>query len=257
MLDTQEYAKLLNSVGQQGAKTSKRRPLTPIQCAEYIQKLVEAEPESKDKIAKRLSLGKPKNVTNMYKKRDTSQIQMFLNLLKLSSKSRQHAGWQYDGYPYIPFSTMAQLATMKNLTSQEQDMIIQSIHNSKNKKRVLGKEDIKKIKKWRNENPDLSIEECIKTVFDLKPVTTVNHIIIIEIHNSLQEFINSHDDYGEKILYMLRNNLPGEFYDITAGESAMSISMNEDAYKIFHEHQYMKKISYTKFFNKFLENKIE
>lgn len=251
--DVKTYAKLLNSVGQQGMGAGRKRPLSPVQCAEYIQRLIDEEGESLEKIAERLNLGKQRDMSNMYKPRDTTQITSFLNLLKVSPKSRDLAGWLTDEYPRIPFSVISQLSTM---TPEDQDLIIQSILNSKDKKRTLGKEDVKKIKKWRNENPNLSIRECIAKVLQLKPVTVVTHMVVVEIHGKLRQFIESNPDYEEMLLNMLRKGMEGEFHDIDAGKSVMAISMDEKAYKAFYEHQYKKGSSYTKFLDGFLESRI-
>ncbi len=252
-MDIKSYAQLLNSVAVQGTGPNKKRPLTPVECAEYIQRIIDEEGDSLDKIAERLDLGKSKNMSNMYKKRDTAQVTSFLNLLKVSEKSRNLAGWAYDGYPKIPFSVISQLSTMM---PDEQDMIIQSILNGKDKKRMLGKEDIKKIKKWRNENPDLSIKECITKILKLKPVVITTNIVVCEINEKLGKFIKSTSNYREKLLNILKDNLDGKFYSIDAGNSVIAISMDDMAYKIFYEHQYNKGISYTRFLDEFLENKI-
>ena len=251
--DVKAYADLLNSVGQQGLGAGRKRPLSPVQCAEYIQRLISEEGESLDKIAERLNLGKPQNTSNPYKPRNTSQITSFLNLLKVSPISRELAGWSTDE-SHISFSTIAQLSTM---TTEEQDLIIQSILKSKDKKRTLNKEDVKKIKKWRNENPDLSITECIEKVLQLKPVTVVTHVIVVEVYDKLRRFIASNSDYEEKLLNILHNNLKGKFHNIDTGNSVMTISMDEEAYKIFFEHQYKKNSSYTKFLYSVLESRIE
>lgn len=251
--DVKTYAKLLNSVGQQGLGAGRKRPLSPVQCAEYIQRLIDEEGESMEKVAERLNLGKQRNMSNMYKPRDTTQITSFLNLLKVSPKSRELAGWLTDEYPHIPFSVISQLSTM---TPEDQDLVIQSILNSKDKKRTLGKEDIKKIKKWRNKNPDMPIRECIEKVLQLKPVTIVTHVVVVEICDKLRLFIESSPDYEQKLLSMLQNEVGGQFHDINVGKSVMAISMNAEAFKTFYEQQYKKGSSYTKFLNSFLENKI-
>lgn len=252
--DVKTYAKLLNSVGQQGLGPGRRRPLSPVQCAKYIRRLINEENESLDKISERLNLGKPKNAkSKMYKSRDTSQVNMFLNLLKVSDKSRDLVGWSTDEYPYIPFSTVAQLSTF---TSEEQDLIIQSILKSDGKKMALSRDDIKEIKKWRNENPDLPIKEGIEKVLKLKAVT-VTHVVVVEVHDRLRGFIDSYPDYKEKLLDIFRGHLPGMFHRIDASRSVMAISMDEEAYKVFHEHQYGQDSSFTKFLDDFLENRIE
>lgn len=249
--DVKSYAKLLNSVG---TGSIQKRPLTPVECAKFIQRLIDEEGESLEKIAERLDLGKSQNMSKIYKKRDTTQVIKFLNLLKVSEKSRNLAGWLYDDYPLIPFSTISEFSTF---TPEEQNTIIQSIFNTKDKKKILGKEDVKKIKKWRKLNPDTSIDEYVKKVLKLKPVTITTHLVVSEINASLGQFIQTNPDYKKKILDILQESLDGEFYDIDAGNSVIAISMNETAYKIFHISQYNNGVSYTQFLNTLLENKIE
>ena len=244
---------LLKSVGVQGSGPNKIRPLQPVECAQYIKRLIDEEGDTLHQVAERLNLGKPKDQSNLYKKRDTAQVTSFLNLLRLSEKSRQLAGWDSDGYPLIPFSTMSQLVTM---APGEQDMIIQSIFTAKDKKKTLGKEDVKTIKKWRNANPNLPIEECIEKILKLKPTTIITHIIVAEIRKTLREFISSNKDYREKLLDILRKNLEGEFYDIDSTTILITISMDKIAYNTFHEKQYKQNISFTQFLNDFLEDKI-
>lgn len=253
-MDVKSYSKLLLSVGQQGLGAGRKRPLSPVQCAEYIKRLIEEEGESLDKIAKRLNLGKPVDSYNMYKKRDTSQITSFLNLLKVSPKSRDLAGWSTDEHPYIPFSTISELHT---LIPDQQDIILQTINKSKNKRRALGKEDVKKIKKWLKENPNLSIEECVEKVLQLKPVTVTTYMIVVEINDRLRQFISENVDYEDKLLNILEDGLAGKFYGANAGKLVMAISMDKEAHKIFHEYQYKRGSSYAQFLNKFLETKLE
>lgn len=253
VMDAKSYAKLLNSVAQQGRGGGHKRPLTPVECAKAIRRIQTEEGDSLEQIAERLDLGKPKNMSNMYKKRDTTQVNVFLNLLKLSDKIQDLAGWATEGYPKIPFSTVSQLSS---LPTEEQDIIVQSILKSKGKNRILGKEDVKKIRKWRNENSDLPIRECIEKVLKLKPVTIVTHMVVIEIHDRLRRFIDSNIDYEEKLLGLLRRELPGKFHSIEVGNSVIAISMDDDAYKIFHDYQYDRGLSYTQFLDEFLEDKI-
>lgn len=251
--DIKLYAKLLNSVGQQGSGGG-RRPLSPVECARYMQQILDEEGDSLEQLSKRLNLGKPKDTSNIYKKRDTSQATTFLNLLKVSERSRDLAGWQTSDHPQIPFSTIAQLHTM---SEDDQDAIVQTILKSTGRKRVLGKEDVKKIKQWRRDNPDISIHEGIERVLKLKPITIIRHIVVAEIRERLRRFIDSHVDYKERLLVILRDSIDGEFSSIDAGDSVVAISMDEEAFKRFHESQHGKGISYTLFLDKLLEDKIE
>ncbi|ABK76785.1 hypothetical protein CENSYa_0140 [Cenarchaeum symbiosum A] len=116
----------------------------------------------------------------------------------------------------------------------------------------IGLSDDVKIKKWVGENPDLSMNECIENARQLKPVEETTHMVVIEIQDELRAFMEANIDYEEKILGMLRENLPGTFYAVNAGNSVAAISMDEEAYKIFYREQYEKNSSYTIFLNNFL-----
>lgn len=255
VIDIPTYVDLLNSVAQQGLGSKRKRPLAPVRCANLINKLKnELTGKTLEDISVMLQLGKPKDMSKLYQKRDTSQLSMFLNLLKVSGKSRELAGWSTDDYPYIPFSTIAQLAP---LTDHEQDIIIQSIHKSKDKKHRLGKEDVKKIKIWRKENPDQSINECIEKILKLKPIIVITNMIVAEISDQMRRFLESNGNDSQALLRILHEKLEGEFHEIDIGNSVMAISMDEEAYKIFYDHQYNKNISYTKFLESILETKNE
>ncbi len=239
--DVKLYAQLLNSVARQKDGSGIKRPLTPVQCAYYIKRLMDENSESLEQVSARLGLGKPKNLSNIYKKRDTSQLTTFLNLLKVSEKSRDLAGWGYEKYPKIPFSLVAQLSSM---TSDEQDLIIQSVF-SDGGGRVLGKEDVKKIKKWRNDNRDLPIEHCIKNVLKLKPVFNTKHFVVADIQEHLETFLARTSDREAGLLTLLKSQIDGEFYHVTVGSAVVAISMDSMAYKTFRDFQYNRGVSYS------------
>jgi len=214
--------------------------------------LQQEEGETLSEISQRLDLGRPEDHTNIYQKRDVTQVNLFLKLLNFSEKSRYFAGWGWEGYPKIPFTLMARISSLK---PDEQDKIIQSAFNSE-KKSAINIKDIFKINTWRKDNPGLPIEECIKKVLNLKPVTVTTHMIVCEVSEKLGEFIQSNTDYKDKLLKIIRAGMDGKFYDIDATDVLITISMDKQAYKTFHDHQYKKGVSFTQFLNEFLENKI-
>ncbi len=247
--DVKLYAKLLKSVGVQGSGQSQKRPLTPVECAEYIQRLIDEEKLSYDKIAGMLGLGKQKSdKINIYKKHDTTQLTDFLHLLNVSEKSKSLIGWYGEEYPKIPFSVISQ---MHKMTPHEQDLIIQSILKNRKNKTSLGKEDVKKIRKWRNENPDLFVSECIEKILNLKPVEITN-IVVCDITPKLKEIMKE-DDYKEHLLDILRKNISGKFYSIDSGKSVIALSMDDEAYQTFHNSQYNRGVSFSQFLDKLLE----
>ena len=239
-------------MGSQGRHIGKKRPLSPVECAELIQRLMKEEGETLVDISERLDLGRPEDKSNIYQKRDTTQVNLFLRLLKFSDKSRDFPGWGYEGHPKIPFSTMVLLTSLK---PEEQDKIIHSAYNV-DKKKMITKNDVHKITQWKRENPDLPIEEGIEKVLKLKPVVDTTHIVICEISDTLKNFIQSNNDYKQKLINILKQDIEGVFYAVDATDILITISMDNIAYKTFHDKQYKKDISFTQFLNEFLEDKI-
>lgn len=248
--DTKLYAALLLSVGRQGRKITQKRPLTPIECGKLIDRLMREENENINDIARRLDLGRPKDQADPYKKRDTTQVQSFLNLLRLSDKSKYFAGWNGEKPPKIPFSTLTYLS---KLTAEDQDKIIQStyINNKKN----INKDDAKKIARLRLET-EMPISDCIENVLMVKPISETTYMIVCEIHEKLKKFIYTNNKSQEKILKILQRELPGEFYSVDTTHVLITVSMNELAYRTFHEQQFKKRIPFTQFLNNFLEDKL-
>lgn len=249
--DMKAYALLLQSMGRQGKGPGRRRLLSPIQCAEYIQQMCD-DGLSLERIAKRMNIGRPRD-SGLYKQRDTTQLSMFLNLLKLSKKSRELTGWGTDEYPLIPFSTMAQIAT---LPEKDHDMVIQSIQQAGDRKRAINTEDVIRIKRLKRDYPGLAIEACIEKVLKLKPANNLRYMVVVEIRETLRKFMDSDPKYREKLLELLNGSLPGSFYEVDSGKSIMAISMDDEAYGVFYEEQYKKNSSFTKFLNGFLKDKI-
>ena len=135
-------------------------------------------------------------------------------------------------------------------------MILQSAFNSKDGKRTLGKEDVKKIKKWRRENPDISISDCIEKVLKLKPVTITTHIAVCDMNENIQRLVECDSNYKEKLLAILESQINGTFHSIDVGKSVIAISMDDRAYREFYNSQYNNGVSYTRFLDQLLEDKI-
>ena len=154
----------------------------------------------------------------------------------------------------IPFTSVIEL---KALSHEEQDIVLQSVFKGDTEKKGLIGKEMKKIVKFRDENNDLSIQDCIEKVLKLKPVTVITHVVVCETYTKLKNFIKSNPNHKEKLLEILKLNISGEFYEIDTTDILVSISMDEQAYKIFHEQQYKKDVHFTEFLNTFLEDKLE
>ena len=245
------FAKLLQSVGRQGRGT-KKQPLSPLECAQYIKQLMDEEKLDKKQVSERLGLGRQENLADLYKDTDSTQVGLFLKLLDVSPKSQQLAGWGWEGPPKINFTTIFRMA---KLSHEEQDRVLQSVYRS-GKQELLSK-DALKITKFMTENPDLSINEAIKKVLKLKPVEVTNYMIVCETREKLKKFIENNKDYEEKLLKILRDNMKGKFYEISATDTVISILLDDVGFKIFNEQQEQKDNPFTDFLNEFLEDKIE
>jgi hypothetical protein len=243
---------LLKSVGRQGRGLTQKQPLSPVECGKLIQRLIDEEKEDKYQIAERLDLGRPKDGTDIYKKRDTTQLDSFLSLLKVSEKSRDYAGWGWEGLPKIPFSTIVELSAF---TPEEQDKVLQAALKGETKSEILKKEVIN-LKKWRKENPELTIDEGIQKILKLKPVTIITHVIVCIMEEKLKNFVKSNQDHNEKILGIFRKKIQGKFYELETTDKLLTLSMDEEAYKKFYIQQFEKGVSFTEFVNCLLEEEI-
>ena len=83
MDDLDLYSDLLLSVGT----GTFERPLTPIECSDYIMQLKEETGQSWEQLSVKLGLGKKVKITTMDAPPDTTQIRFFAKLQKLSRKN--------------------------------------------------------------------------------------------------------------------------------------------------------------------------
>ena len=253
------YSKLLLSVGQQGRGISTKQELSPVECGECIKRLMDEQKETKLQVAERLDLGRPNKESSMYKKRDLTILNMFLDMLSISQKSKYVAGWGWQPKPKIAWSTMLEL---QSLSHDEQDYVIQTVldkfkqNKLEGKKDNFGKSDFKKIVSFRRDNSKLSIEEIIEKVWKLKPITIIKYVVVCETFDKLNEYVKSNDDSNEKLLSILKNNMNGEFFSLDINDILITIEMDKTAFELFHESQNKQGVSFTRFLNIFLEDKL-
>ena len=243
------------SVGQQGRGISKKQELSPVECGECIKRLMDEQKETKLQVAERLDIGRPKKGSSMYKKRDLTTLNMFLDMMSISQKSKYVAGWGWQPKPKIAFSTILEL---QSLSHDEQDYVIQTVldkykqNKIDGKKDNLGKNDFKKIVTLRKNDPKLSIEEIIEKVWKLKPKTIIKYIVVCETFDKLNEYTKLHNDSNEKLLSILKNNMNGEFFSLDINDILITIEMDKTAFELFHESQNKQGVSFTRFLNMFL-----
>jgi len=207
-----EISQLILSVGTHKSK----RPLLPIEVAEYMQKALDAG-ENRTDIAEKLHL------------EDSSIIGHFLRLLSLTSQVQQIVGWGSDPTT-ISFSAAAGIARLKS--TQEQSILAKAaLENQFNKSEIIQVVQIKQ----RSGN---TIENCIKAVLDQRPIVERRYVIIgeltsedlkdkvknlpqLERNNLLNSALKSH---GSDLTY-LGSKLGGEYFVLVGDEHFHSAIM--------------------------------
>ena len=147
-----EIRQLILSVGTHKSK----RPLAPIEVAEFIQRALKAGVKRTD-IADRLHL------------EDSSIIGHFIRLLSLPSQVQQLIGWGSDPAT-VSFTAAAGIARLDS--AQEQNILAQAaLENQFNKSEIV---EIVQTRKRSGK----SIESCIESVLDRRPIVEKRYVIV-------------------------------------------------------------------------------
>ncbi len=147
-----QISQLILSVGTHKSN----RPLSPIEVAEYMQSALDAG-EKRTDIAEKLYL------------EDSSIIGHFLRLLSLPPQVQQLIGWG-AAPTTISFSAAAGIARLNS--GIEQIVLAKAALENK-----FNKSEIVQVVQIRQRS-DNSIESCIKSVIDQRPVVERRHVII-------------------------------------------------------------------------------
>ena len=170
-----EISQLILSVGTHKSK----RPLLPVEVAEYMQKALEAG-EKRTDIAEKLHL------------EDSSIIGHFIRLLSLPTQVQQIIGWGSDPAT-ISFTAAAGIARLES--TQEQSILAKAaLENQFNKSEILQVIQIRQ----RSGN---AIANCIKAVLDQRPIVERRYVIIGELTSE------SLKDRIKNLSQLERNNL--------------------------------------------------
>ena len=170
-----EISWLILSVGTHKSK----RPLLPVEVAEYMQKALEAG-EKRTDIAEKLHL------------EDSSIIGHFIRLLSLPTQVQQIIGWGSDPAT-ISFTAAAGIARLES--TQEQSILAKAaLENQFNKSEILQVIQIRQ----RSGN---AIANCIKAVLDQRPIVERRYVIIGELTSE------SLKDRIKNLSQLERNNL--------------------------------------------------
>jgi len=248
--DLELFSDLLLSVG---THESKRR-LIPIEVAELILRFKTEEQLTLSELSKRLDLGRPKKIEKVHTtERDPTQVTKFLNLLKLSKKSRKLPGWGRTEPDKIPFTTASIIAELPD--QNEQDVIIQS-----SIEKGIKKNEAKRLVDLKKKTPEMPIAECIQKVLNIRPVTEISYITPYTFENEILEKLTILSKQKNQELKLLLRHILEK--DITSGKikavvlkgNTAYISMDEIAYDFIEKQQHIKKLSFTEYMNKLLES---
>jgi len=245
--DLELYSDLLLSVGTHKGT----RPLIPIEVSNLISRLKEEENVNDSEVSKMLDLGRPKKITNIDTKRDPTQVNNFLKLQKLSSRSQKLLGWGGTEPDKIPFTTGAIVAELDN--PQDQDTIIQSSLD-----RGITKNEAKRIVQLKKKTPDMPISDCIEKVLKIRPITEiwyiVSHTPVPELFNKLSTKAKdtgvSISDYVKK--FLISRIKDGKIESVILKGNTFYISMDENSNNYLENEQKKQNKSFSDYMNSIL-----
>ena len=245
--DVSTYANLLLSVGVQGDNLKQERPLTPIEVANLVQRMIKENNEPLRIISARLGLGRGKINDDIYKKEDTSQISIFLDLLKLSKRSQKVLGYGKSDKDKIAFSTGAVIAKLSDF--DEQDKVIQS-----SLEKGIIKDEAIKIIQYRKAHPNETIEECIEKVLKIRPVEKITNVVCCVLEEKFRNTIESKKD---KLIENLKIKLNGEIFKTNIKGKIIIIFMDDDAFNTLESKQKEKNMTFSNYVNFLIEDSIK
>lgn len=211
--DNKEYAKLLASINI--ANTGLRRPLSPIQTSQYIQRL--SDEEGKENVSLLLPI-------------QNKIISDFLNLLKLPEQCHEAIVWGVTKDYGVGFSASAVIATLKD--PSEQLLLF-----TESSKHTFDVESIKEIVTfYKNKKNDLSFMDVIKKITNTRPEKTQSYLVVISISdNSNKKLEDLSTKQNKRKEYILKDKFVEKFQitnipDILMKGNNIAITLNEVQY---------------------------
>jgi hypothetical protein len=212
MDDNEQYAKLLASI--KIANTGLRRPLSPFETAQFIQRLIDEEGYE---LAEELIPIKTKLISD------------FLQLLKLPEQCHDAIHWGVSEDLSVGFSSAAFIAGL----DKKNDQI--SLFNEASKQ-SLGANDIKDIISFYKKH-DLPLNDVIEKITSSKPQVITTFLVVISIHENIRKQISElskkHNKTFENILReKFREKLNVQKIEnlISKGKN-IAVSFNAEEYK--------------------------
>lgn len=184
MNDLDLYSDLLLSVGT----GTFERPLTPIECSDYIMQLKEETGQSWEQLSVKLGLGKKVKITTMDAPPDTTQIRFFAKLQKLSRKNAYALGFGTSGDGAVGFTIGCVVADLPN--KKDHDTILTTVLDSQETDNPLILKDVKQIVERKKKSPNQPIEEIIEHVKKIKPRTETSYVMLVRPESILLDTIN-------------------------------------------------------------------
>lgn len=250
--DIDLFSDLLASVGTH----LKDRPLSPYEVSNCIVRLQNETGETWEQISSRLSLGK-KKTNNFYKKTDTTMVNKFIKLQKLTKKRVYSIGWGEASEDMVGFTSASDISKLTNEEDQIKlfDAILESAQNSSGKK--LGKEDVKKIIEEKSKSIQTPIEEIIQSVMGKKFSSESHFLIGLKINNEILKRLQQITDEKNTDLTLVLNESIFPNNSIMKArindKKTLWLTTNESTFHIFESNWKKEKLSMTAYFNKLFQ----
>ncbi len=253
--DLDLYSDLLASVGT----GDEDRPLTPIECSDYIKQLHEETGESLEKLSTRLGLGKKRKIKTMNEPPDTTQIKLFLKLQNLSRKSAYMLRFGKSSEDKVGFTIGCLVSDLSD--KREQDVILQTVLKSMDDEKKITKSDVIKILERKRKSPDTKIEEIIEHVMKIKPVIEKTNMIVLRASPHVLEkldFLKKQGKIPKDVLTDMANKKfqDNEISSISLKKNNIYITIKDEQFKKIEGLWKSEKSNVTQYFNRMLTEEI-
>jgi len=236
--DLDLYSDLVSSVGT----GTSDRPLTPIECSDLIIRLIEETGETRDRISKRLGLGKKRKIKTLDAPPNTAQVKLFEQLQALSRKNAYMLGFGLSDV-IIPFTIGCLVAALPD--KNDHNIILKTVKESQ------------------------PIEEIIEHVMKFKPVTELaGYAIGLKLDpislQKIDEIVkNQQKDANEILKKLLESRFKNN--EISAvqlkkykkDEAIIWITISEENFSEIEQEWKSKRKPVTKFFSEILMEGVE
>jgi hypothetical protein len=227
MEDNEEYAKLLSSINIAG--TGLKRPLSPIQTAQYIERLYAEEGSDTAKLLLPIA---------------TKITSDFLNLLKLPEQCKDAVIWGKSQDVGVGFSAASSIPSLDE--PDDQLLLFKEASNQS-----LDVPDIREIISFYKKN-DLPLNEVIEKITSARPVISTTYLVIISMLDETKkkiEELSKNSNSSEKSIIteklLEKFGIPSVESIIIKGKN-LAISFKEEEYRIYKNYIQKLNLEYDK-----------